>query len=125
MKLRSFAVLLTCAVAGSAWAAQKSTSNITEAQVANYKRAAQAACREGGKKNGDPEAKVEAFCGCMLETLNKSMTPSEWRQVVTYSQNNQANEEREALKPHLSKLGACAPQPEPAAAPATPPAEAK
>ena len=108
MKLRIVAVLLACAVAGSAWA-QKTTSQITEAQIADYKRAAQTACRDGGKQQGDPEAKVEAFCGCMLETLNKDMTPAEWRQVVAYSQNNQEREEREALMPHLKKLDVCRP----------------
>ena len=109
MKLRTFAILLACAIGGSAWA-QKTTSNVTEAQIADYKRAAQTACREGGKQQGDPEAKVEAFCGCMLETLNKNMTPAEWRQVVAYSRNNQEREEREALTPHLKKLDVCRPQ---------------
>jgi hypothetical protein len=108
MKLRTFAVLLTCTLAGSAWA-QITTSTVTEAQIADYKRAAQSACRDGGKQQGDPEAKVEAFCGCMLETLNKNMTPAEWRQVVAFSRNNQEREEREALMPHLKKLDVCRP----------------
>jgi hypothetical protein len=110
MKLRTFAVLLTCTMAGSV-SAQKtpSPSTVTEAQIADYKRAAQTACRDGGKQQGDPEAKVEAFCGCMLETLNKDMTPAEWRQVVAYSRNNQEKEEREALMPHLKKLDVCRP----------------
>ena len=109
MKLRTFAVLLACTIAGSAWA-QKTASTVTEAQIADYKQTAQNACRDGGKQQGDPEAKVEAFCGCMLETLNKNMTAAEWRQVVAYSQNNQEREEREALMPHLKKLDVCRPQ---------------
>jgi hypothetical protein len=103
MKIRTLTALLTCAIAGSAWS-QKTASDVTDAQIADYKRTAETACRDGGKQQGDPQAQVEAFCGCMIETLNKNMTPAEWKQVVGYARNNQSKEEREALLPHLSKL---------------------
>ena len=85
-------------------------SPVTDAQVADYKRNATAGCQEGGKKQGDPQAQVDAFCGCLLETLNKSMTAAEWRQVVLYSLNKQGEEEVKALTPHLEKVKACLPQ---------------
>ena len=103
MKINTLTALVTCAIAGSAWAQ-------TDAQIEDYKRAAETACRDGGKKQGDPPAKVEAFCGCMIETLNKNMTPAEWKKIVGYARNNQAKEEREALTPHLEKMDACRPQ---------------
>jgi hypothetical protein len=109
MKLWTLAALLTCATAGSAWA-QKTATDVTDAQVSAYKLTAETACRDGGKQQGDPPAKVEAFCGCMMETLNKNMTPAEWKQVVAYARNNQAKEEREALMPHLQKLDGCRPE---------------
>jgi hypothetical protein len=109
MKLGTSIALLTYAVAGSAWA-QKTATDVTDAQVADYKRAAETACRDGGKQQGDPPARVEAFCGCMMETLNKNMTPAEWKQVVVYARNNQAKEERDALTPHLQKLAVCRPE---------------
>jgi hypothetical protein len=109
MKIRTLTALLACAIAGSAWA-QKTASDVTDAQIADYKRTAEAACRDGGKQQGDPQAKVEAFCGCMIETLTKNMTPGEWKKVVGYARNNQPKEEREALTPHLEKIDACRPQ---------------
>lgn len=107
MKLRALAVLLTCAIAMPVGAQQ--ASDVTEAQIAEYKQTAETACRDGGKKQGDPQAKVDAFCGCMIETLNKSMTPADWRQVVLYSRNKQAREEVQALTPHLKNIEVCRP----------------
>ena len=88
-------------------AAQQLATPVTETQVAEYKRAASAACQDAGKKRGDPEAHVEAFCGCMMQTLEKTMTAAEWRQVVLYSLKKQEREEAQALRPHLEKIAAC------------------
>jgi hypothetical protein len=108
MKPYLAATLLMCGVAGPLHA-QQAARNVTEAQIAEYKRNAAAGCQEGGKQQGDPEAQVTAFCGCLIETLSKNMTPAEWRQVVFYSLKKQGEEEVKALTPHLEKAKACMP----------------
>jgi hypothetical protein len=90
--------------------AQRSASDISDAQIAEYKRSAETGCQEGGKKKGDAQVKVDAFCGCLIETLSKTMTPAEWRQVVLYSRLKQDREEMQALAPHLKAVEACRPQ---------------
>lgn len=110
MKLRTLALLLAFSVTGPALA-QKSPADVTDAQVAEYKAAAQKACTEGGEKQGDPRAQVEAFCGCLIETLDKNMTPTEWRQAYYYSQEKQVEAERKIVGPHLAKLDVCRAEP--------------
>ena len=109
MKLSTPVILLTCAIAAPV-GAQQTVAEVTEAQITEYKRSAAAGCQEGGKKKGDPQAMVDAFCGCLIDTLNKNMTPNEWRQVVLYSLNKQAEAEVKVLTPHLARVKACLPQ---------------
>lgn len=106
---RAFAVAVLCSLATST-AAQQKPAEVTPEQIAEYKQLAEKGCREGGAQQGDSPAVVEAFCGCVIETLSRNMTEAEWRQVVAYSQNKQQREESEALAPHLKNLGACRPQ---------------
>jgi hypothetical protein len=72
------ALLLFCAIATSV-AAQQSPSDVTQAQIVEYKAAAENACKESGKKQGDPQEKVDAFCGCLMDVLDKSMSWPEWQ----------------------------------------------
>ena len=111
MKLSTVALLVACGIAAVPAAAQTAPSQVTEAQIAEYKRAAAAACREGGKTKGDPEAKVDAVCSCLMQSLDKTMSATEWRQVVVYSRTKDASRERDLLLPHLKKVEACPPQP--------------
>jgi|SRR5688572_18374048 len=110
MKLSTLALLATCVVAALPVAAQTAPSQVTEAQIADYKRTAGTACREGGKAKGDAEAKVEAFCSCLMQSLDKTMSPAEWRQAVVYSRTKEATRERDLLMPHVKKLEGCQPQ---------------
>jgi hypothetical protein len=120
---RATAAVIALAWAATAPAAQQSAAQVTDAQVSNYKRVAAESCREGGKKQGDPEEQVNAFCGCLMDTLDKSMSAAQWREVVSYSLNKQPEQEAKVLTPHLAKAKACAPKPppsEPAAKPSPP-----
>jgi 4-hydroxyphenylpyruvate dioxygenase-like putative hemolysin len=110
MKLRVLAVLLAFTIAAPV-GAQQTAAQVTDAQVGTYKAAAQQACKDAGTKQGDPAAKVEAFCGCLLETLNKNMTASEWRQAYFFSQKKQVEEESKIVSPHLAKLAVCRAEP--------------
>jgi hypothetical protein len=110
MKLPTLALLVACGAAALPAIAQTAASQVTEAQIAEYKRTAGTACREGGKKQGDPEDKVEAFCSCLMQSLDKTMSATEWRQAVVYSRSKEATRERDLLMPHVKKLEGCQPQ---------------
>ncbi|MES2562267.1 MAG: hypothetical protein V4637_06005 [Pseudomonadota bacterium] len=117
MTLRTLALLLACATASSA-SAQKSAVEVTDVQIAAYKATAQKSCVEGGKKQGDPDDRVQAFCGCMITVLNKNLTQADWQQVVALSRDNRAEEELKVLAPSLKQLDTCRPQAPAASAPA-------
>jgi hypothetical protein len=105
----ALAVLFAVFIAGPA-GAQKEPSEVTDGEITKYKATARTACTEAGTKRGDPKEKVEAFCSCVLDTLNESMTRAEWQQAYFYSLNNRAAEEEKVLSPHMGKLGRCRPK---------------
>lgn len=115
MKLPTLAVLLAITVSGPVLA-QKTAADVTVAQVAEYKAAAQKACIDGGEKQGDPRPKVEAFCICLIQTLTKGMTAADWQRAYYFSQTEQIEEERKIIEPHLEKLDACREEPQAGAA---------
>ena len=105
----ALALVLSGAFAGAAWP-QQSGSSVTDQELAAYKRNAQAGCQEGGKKQGDPQEKIDAFCSCLMATLEKSVSDVEWRQLARYSLDGRGEDEKKALDPHLKNLAACRPQ---------------
>lgn len=115
IKLRTLALLIACAMATPA-GAQKTAAQVTDAQIAEYKIAAQKACEDGGKTKGDPAEKVSAFCGCLIDVMNKNMKPSEWQQAVLFSRTNRPDDERKVIAPSLKQLDTCRPEAPPPAA---------
>jgi hypothetical protein len=91
--------------------AQNEPSEVTDKEIARYKANAKESCMQPGLARGDPQDKVEAFCSCMVDTLNKSMSRSEWQQAYFYSLKQQAENERRVVAPHLANLHACRPKP--------------
>lgn len=108
MKIRLMSALLCWAIAGVA-GAQKSPADVTDAQIRDYKRAAESACVDSGKKRGDPPEKVLAFCKCMTGVFEKNVKRAEWQQAFFYSTQNRGAEEANVLGPHLSKTRVCKP----------------
>jgi hypothetical protein len=122
MNTRLLALLLACLFSAPV-AAQKEPAEVTDKEIAKYKALADTSCREAGAKQGDPKEKIDAFCGCLLTTLNKSLTRPEWQQAYFYSIKGQTKEEMAVLGPHLKNVAACRPAPEAQPeAQATPPA---
>jgi hypothetical protein len=115
MKLYTLTLALACAVSMPA-GAQKTAAEVTDVQIAAYKATAQKSCVEGGKKQGDPDDRVQAFCGCMMGVLNKNLTQSDWQQAVAFSRENRADEELKIIGPALRQLDTCRPR-APTAAP--------
>ena len=110
MKIRSLALLLAALISAPV-AAQKEPAEVTDGEIAKYKALAASSCHEAGTKQGDPKEKVDAFCGCLVATINKTMTRAEWQQAYFYSLKGQSKEERQVLDPHLKNVGVCMPAP--------------
>lgn len=90
--------------------AQTTPSQVTAAQIADYKAKATSDCREAGKSRDDPEATTNAFCTCLIGILEKNLAFSAWQQLYMYSRNQQHKEELELLEPHLKTIGVCTQQ---------------
>ena len=108
MKLRS-AVLIMCSVLEAPAAAQKSASEVTDAQIRDYKRAAEKSCLETGKARGDPPEKVASFCKCMTGVFEKNMSRAEWQNAFFFSVQKREKEEANVFGPHLTKVRGCTP----------------
>jgi hypothetical protein len=107
MKFLPAAAFVLAAMHAAAVHAQNEPSEVTDKEIARYQASARDACMQPGLARGDPQEKVEAFCSCMLEMLNKRMSRSEWQQAYFYSLKNQPDDERRVVAPHLSNLDAC------------------
>jgi hypothetical protein len=108
MNTRLLALLLACLFSAPV-AAQKEPAEVTDKEIGKYKALADTSCRDAGAKQGDPKEKIDAFCGCLLTTLNKSLTRPEWQQAYFYSMKGQTKEEMSVLAPHLKNVAACRP----------------
>ena len=102
------AVLLAFALFAAAAHAQKSPSDVTDAQVKAYKSNALSQCTEAGKKQKDAPEKVDAFCGCMIKTLEKNISAEEWKQLAFYAKEGRTSDEMNVLGPHRASIKACA-----------------
>lgn len=108
MKLRVIAALMCCTFAGAALA-QKSATDVTDAQIRQYKATAENACLESGKSRGDPIARVTEFCKCMTGVFEKNLTRTEWQQLYFLASQKRESEEVNVLGPHMGKIRVCTP----------------
>lgn len=106
MKAAAAGFVVAAALASAALA-QEGPSEVTDAEIGRYKAAAQAGCRDGGMANGDPQGMVDAFCNCVLQSLEKTMKRPEWQQAAFYSMKNDEAAEKKVLAPHVQNLGFC------------------
>jgi hypothetical protein len=103
----ALALVLSCAWMNPGMA-QTAPSQVTAAQVAEYKATAMSGCRDAGKNRGDADAKVSAFCACLIGMLEKNLTLSEWQKLYLYSRDQQSQEELQVLQPHMKTVAVCA-----------------
>lgn len=100
-------MLFLCALFASAASAQKAPSQVTDAQIKSYKANALKQCTEAGKAQKDAPEKVNAFCKCMVATLEKNVSQDEWKQLAFYSKERRAADEINVLGPHRAKIKEC------------------
>ena len=106
MKAAAAGFVIAAALASVA-SAQDAPAEVTDAEIVRYKATAQAGCRQGGMARGDPQSIVDAFCNCVLQSLEKTMKRPEWQQAAFYSMRNDAAAEKKVLAPHVQNLGFC------------------
>lgn len=106
MKSSSLAVLIAVAWGGAAYA-QQSPAEVTDGEIAKYKKAAYAGCRDPGIARGDPEAQIDAVCSCFIKSIEKTMKRTEWQQAYFYWLKEQETEAKAVLAPHVQNLGHC------------------
>ena len=111
MKAAAVGFVVAAALAGAA-NAQDAPSEVTDGEIARYKATAQTGCRQAGMARGDPQGKVDAFCTCVLQSLEKTMKRPEWQQAAFYSMKNDEAAEKKVLAPHVQDLGFCRPPPQ-------------
>ena len=106
MKARAALFFIAAALGGAAYA-QESPSEVTDGEIARYKATAQKGCRDAGMSRGDPQDRVDTFCNCMLQTLEKSMKRTEWQQAYFYAFKNEEARENAVLEPHVKQIAVC------------------
>ena len=82
-------------------------SEISALEVGVYKKGLDMGCRDAGRDRGDSVAKVEAFCSCVLSTLNSRLGPDDWRRATFLAQQRRNQEERSVMAPHMQAVEAC------------------
>jgi hypothetical protein len=87
----------------------KEPSQINAPEVAIYRLGLETGCKDAGRKKGDSQTKVEAFCSCMMVTFENRMTPGEWKQATFFAQQRRDRDEQAVLAPHLPFVRACRP----------------
>lgn len=110
MRIRALACLLAF-LASAPVAAQKESSEVSDNEINKYKALATSSCQDAGIKKGDPKEQVDAFCGCLMTTINKTMTRGDWQRAYFHSMKGESQEERKVLEPHLKNVAVCVPQP--------------
>jgi hypothetical protein len=106
LKASAAAFLLAAALSGAA-GAQDAPSEVTDNEIARYKATAQQGCRESGMARGDPQAKIDAVCSCVLESFEKNLKRTEWQQAYFYALRKQEQQEQAVFDPHRGRLEAC------------------
>jgi hypothetical protein len=107
--MRLAALSIAILAAGSVYG-QETPAQVTTDQVAAYRGGMDKGCRNAGQRRGDPQAKVDGFCSCMMKVLDKSMTPDEWKRAVLHALKRQDHEEMLVLRPHMPKVQVCSPK---------------
>lgn len=102
----SILAMLATLASGAAFA-QESAGDVDASHIAVYQMAMESGCKDAGHRSGDSDARVDAFCGCMVQVLKTELTPAEWQQAYRYSATHRNKEEMQVFGPHLQKIQSC------------------
>jgi hypothetical protein len=82
-------------------------SEISAAEVSVYKAGMEKGCRDTGHGRGDPPAKVDGFCNCLMSTLNSRLSADDWKKATFYAQQRRDRDEQGVIAPHMAGIQAC------------------
>jgi len=98
-------ILLSSFLVASSAFAQQAASDVTDVQLSTYQTQMEAGCRERGHQRGEPRA--DAFCDCMVKTLQQQIPRSDWVRAYTFAQQGRHADEVQVVKPYLKQVEAC------------------
>ena len=81
-------------------------TEVTDEQISSYKYGIERGCKDNGLSKGDPPAKVESFCNCALDMLNKDLSKAQWQSAYYYSVKH-SDKEMEVMGAEFKKIGTC------------------
>jgi hypothetical protein len=105
--LRAVAAIIVSITLVACVTTRDSPADVTDQDISSYRIAMDHGCRDAGAKRGDSQMKIDKFCGCVVETLSREVTPAEWRQAVLHAQRGHDQDEMKILAPHLQKVEQC------------------
>jgi hypothetical protein len=89
-------------------AATITRDDVTPIHINIIKNSIEQGCKHRGREVGDEPANVDAFCECVSNELNKSMTENDWKDLVVYAASNRTAERDQLLASKmLSNTAAC------------------
>ena len=103
-----FLFVTTIAISHLGNAATITSDDVTTTHINVIKNSIEQGCKHRGREVGDTPANVDAFCECISNELNKSMTENDWKNLVVYAASNRTAERDQLLASKmLSNTAAC------------------
>lgn len=75
--------------------------------VALYKAGIKQGCVNQGIQRGDAPAGIDAFCGCIYEAFNRSLSPAQWQAASDAAKTMNSAEEAKVFAPYMSQAKSC------------------
>lgn len=106
--MREFLLFVVLALSGCVGLSPHSSPvSITAPEIGMYKWGIKKGCTDRGIRQGDDPERRKEYCSCLVQSLDQSMSHSEWQQATYAAQNRQDREEMQAIGPHLSTAQTC------------------
>jgi|UPI0005914341 hypothetical protein len=72
-----------------------------------YKTGIKQGCVNQGIQRGDAPAGIAAFCGCIADTFNRSLSPAQWQAASDAAKAMNSAEEAKVFAPYMAQAKGC------------------
>lgn len=79
----------------------------TRQDVELYKAGVKQGCVNQGIGRGDEPRAIDAFCGCISETFNRSLSPAQWQAASDAAKAMNRAEEAKVFAPYMAQAKGC------------------
>jgi hypothetical protein len=79
----------------------------TRQDVDLYKAGIKQGCVNQCIQRGDAAASIDAFCGCISETFNRSLSPAQWQAASDAARAMNSAEEAKVFAPYMAQAKSC------------------